>query len=97
MGDFNLEQYLLDKGWALLQKQDKYNQEFTSYIKKKTRSEIEHTYEFEIHGECTYRPNSIYCKILEKGMYSMYFVLFEGALVSYSEFDVIDKSLGIGE
>ena len=97
MGEFNLEQYLLDKGWTVLTKMDKYNQEFTSYTKKKVRQDIEHTYEFEIHGECNYRPNSIYCKILEKGMYSIYYVLFEGALTSYSEYDVIDKSLGIEE
>lgn len=97
MSDFNLEQYLTDKGWETLTQFSKYNQEFTSYTKKKMRNGLEYVYEFELHGECNYRQDSIYCKIMEKGKYSIYYVLFEGAIASYTEFDVISTCLGIGE
>lgn len=95
MQDFNLEQYLKDKEWAELLKKDKYGQQFNSFTKKINRNNIEHVYEFEILGDCCYRSNSIYCKILEKGKYSIYYVMFEGAIKSYTECDIIFKCLGI--
>jgi len=95
--DFNLEQYLKDRGWVELSKKDRYGQQFTSYTKKLNRKNIEHVYEFEILGEGNIRTDSLYCKIMEKGLYSIYYVMFEGSLKSYTEFDVISNCLGIGE
>jgi len=97
MNDFNLEQYLKDKGWSELIKKDRYGQQFNSYTKKLTRKNIEHVYEFEILGEGNIRQDSLYCKIMEKGMYSIYYVMFEGSLKSYTEFDVISNCLGLAE
>jgi hypothetical protein len=97
MNDFNLEQYLKDKGWSEVIKKDIYGQTLNPYIKKITRDTKERIFEFEIHGECKFRPDATYCKILEKGIYSIYYVMFEGAIKSYTEVDVIFNCLGLTE
>jgi hypothetical protein len=94
--EFNLEQYLKDKGWEVLLKMDKYGQKFTSYVLKKNIKNKDRVFEFELIGEGE-RPGSIYCKVIEKGKYSIYYIMFEGTLKSYTEFDTIMVCLGLAE
>jgi len=96
MNTFNIQQCLVDTKWEVIPgKVSRFENKYNFYTKVVEADDRKYAYEFEIHGESTYRPNAYFCKIVEKGFHNVYYVLFDGTISSKEELKTIMICVGI--